>query len=1028
MFIFLIKDSAKEVTIFYCPITREVYYCNLIFSGEQGEFQITLEGKNCDPDLTNIIHADAEVNESKDLSIDLKINNDQLLKALDIISNSENNKDQQLLIKNKLKSLEDHKTNFNVECTSNCFSFIKQFVLDSEKCDTKLPIDQRFFSFPVRFICKSVQRVEANFIFKNISDVRVYKVIVNVKPKNITGNITITCPINQCISQLIPFTNKNDKECLIKSDITQHPRHYFSIESEKKIHKHCSENIVLKFYPRDKSKITGNLTIRNISTGESYIYSLEGYGDDPLAEEEIFIECKIREFKKCFIDFDKKLTNTINLNNNEKAIVPNYFHNRDDEKETMYRVETDLNGVLFGNSEFHYKPKEKSTYEFSVKPLIAKDHFGKIAFYPIRENQGNYKWYTINIKTIYEEKPQEILLKTEIRKAIYIDMLINNPLNEKLIYDVEIAGAYLQGDSCIHVRQRESQNYRLTFSPLKVLSETGLLRISNEKIGERLYTLNLIAEEPSIIYHDTFCVELGTRDKKEIILKNPSTEEVTVVTSLSNPYQFELYPKTLIIPPESEVTFLIFYRPSQLEHAEDCNVQFITEKIGKWIHYFTGRGTIPDKMLTTYVNTFVGGSSSGIIDFKNPFNSAISIIVELKHNTSNAFKFVYPNKYNKKSIKLGKYSQEQISFAFYPKKLIKYSAEICVTSISPNLTWRYPIEGVTEVRSKGLDFNFKTKAKQKLDTYVELDLTAVPEEIDLNELAIETRTKEEKYKDLLDKCLTLSLEQMSYKSSNKSSNYVQLAVKFYPLRPFKTETEIILIKRSGGQWLYNMIIEATEPDPEDKIKIQSSIGKPASVSFRLHNIFTKNAKFLAYFTHDSSAEFSVAPKDGVLDQSMKEGTLFIITYLPREYGKYKIGKLVIETDEVQWIYHVHGTHYEYILPEIKSKINEETISSISKLQSIKELTTNNKNETINSIKNIKSSNNYNTNTTFLINRISTNDNHTALNNTREHNSKANDAIETKTKSKKVKINTNINSLHTYGKNTTFKDKVLNKLN
>ena len=43
----------------------------------------------------------------------------------------------------------------------------------------------------------------------------------------------------------------------------------------------------------------------------------------------------------------------------------------------------------------------------------------------------------------------------------------------------------------------------------------------------------------------------------------------------------------------------------------------------------------------------------------------------------------------------------------------------------------------------------------------------------------------------------------------------------------------------------------------------------------------------------------------------------MIRYLPVEYGKIKIGKLIIETDEVQWIFEVRGTHLDYKPPEVK---------------------------------------------------------------------------------------------------------------
>ena len=54
-----------------------------------------------------------------------------------------------------------------------------------------------------------------------------------------------------------------------------------------------------------------------------------------------------------------------------------------------------------------------------------------------------------------------------------------------------------------------------------------------------------------------------------------------------------------------------------------------------------------------------------------------------------------------------------------------------------------------------------------------------------------------------------------------------------------------------------------------------------------------------------------------MDQSGREGTQFVICNLPMEYGKMKIGKLIIETDEVEWIFEVRGTHLDYKPQEIK---------------------------------------------------------------------------------------------------------------
>ena len=139
---------------------------------------------------------------------------------------------------------------------------------------------------------------------------------------------------------------------------------------------------------------------------------------------------------------------------------------------------------------------------------------------------------------------------------------------------------------------------------------------------------------------------------------------------------------------------------------------------------------------------------------------------------------------------------------------------------------------------------------------------------------------------------------------NKPKNYkkLPLEIKFYPLRPFRTEIEFVLRKKSGGQWIYNILLESTMQDPDDIINIKAILGKESYISFNLENVFAREAKFVAYFSHDSSSEFSVSPREGILEENGKSGTQFIVCYLPVEYGKVKIGKLMVETDEVMWLF------------------------------------------------------------------------------------------------------------------------------
>lgn len=99
---------------------------------------------------------------------------------------------------------------------------------------------------------------------------------------------------------------------------------------------------------------------------------------------------------------------------------------------------------------------------------------------------------------------------------------------------------------------------------------------------------------------------------------------------------------------------------------------------------------------------------------------------------------------------------------------------------------------------------------------------------------------------------------------------------------------------------YRINFEATEPECDDIINIYAPLNKTSSVSFKLVNRYKNSTPFNAYFTPESDPEFSIMPKNGDLDGLGKDGTNFVVSFSPVEYGKNKVAKLYIETEEILW--------------------------------------------------------------------------------------------------------------------------------
>ena len=127
-------------------------------------------------------------------------------------------------------------------------------------------------------------------------------------------------------------------------------------------------------------------------------------------------------------------------------------------------------------------------------------------------------------------------------------------------------------------------------------------------------------------------------------------------------------------------------------------------------------------------------------------------------------------------------------------------------------------------------------------------------------------------------------------------------VDWRPLRPLRSTVALVVNKASGGRWQHELALEAGEAEADDVISIEAAIGKTSAVSFKLSNVFEADAAFIAYFTPESPAVFSVRPPAGILSSAGSDGQLFTVGYSPTEYGKALKGTLLITTDEMQWVY------------------------------------------------------------------------------------------------------------------------------
>jgi hypothetical protein len=394
----------------------------------------------------------------------------------------------------------------------------------------------------------------------------------------------------------------------------------------------------------------------------------------------------------------------------------------------------------------------------------------------------------------------------------------------------------------------------------------------------------------------------------------------------------------VVLPPLQSTSVAIEYNPSSLGVVEDAQIFFEHPIVGVWCYQIKGRGLQPGESKKVVVVAQVFRPISQTITFKNPFLDTVHAIITLEtKNEKSVFQLL-----NKKAkVQIGPLGSTQIPFSFCPQTMTQHSAELCVSIQKPNLTWSYIIQGVAEAPADSTLHTFTVRARESYEDFYTLSLDGLVTNLGENLLDSLSCSLEvpQQYQAIVNRCFDIMIADnpeatSKGKEKTNSGKEVSLRVRLAPLRPFVALCNLVITRATGGRWRFDVKLEATEPDVDDTISIQSPLNKPASVAFRLCNHTNAYAEFDAFFDAESAYEFTVQPTAGVLEPAGTSGTTFVITYKPTEYGKPVQGKLIIQTQEVYWSYLVKGTHPKYSAPvadkaKVVTRLSRDVQQSVS---------------------------------------------------------------------------------------------------
>jgi hypothetical protein len=822
------------------------------------------------------------------------------------------------------------------------------------------------------------------------TDVRVFSVCCLVMPHGNSAYIEFTSPINQAVIQNIPIVNQSKLNWPIKAVVEGVA---FSGPREILAPAGLVTQYPLKFLPHFEGIIQGKLKLKNTVDGVEHCFSLQGKGEKPLPLDTITLKMHARQRVEQVIAVPNmtkrkmafKVESDISFFSGAESLVAlsgqtvYYDLSIRPIRRGKYR------GVLaFVASDDLVSPDIDSDGDEVVEDSSSDRQTEQLT-------TGYYLWYAVDITVLPAEPQSTLTITCPCLQHIVLEVGVNNPTEEKISLEVALDGHGLSGEPVVTLSPGERQTYTAVFTPTAVGIYTGSISMFHERVGEFWYRLILTAEPPVPTSLPPMECELGRWTQQMITLQNPSSDAITLEPFLSNTNNFSLdydVMSALMLAANSTLELPLMFVPSKLGASDQStSITFTSKQLGEWVFMVNGFGLLPQIQDPINITALLGDNSSIIVPFRNPTDAHILVDIQLRdkawnQETTRPFPFCLLLR-SQQNIVIGPKSTLQIPISFAPQAMCTYHME-CVVSASREdgtcweplpvpgqemscnsnglrqISWVYPLIGFTEVAppKNTPPALFESRARQQIEMHLEVILTgsvAGPKQImkcrpvspsdatgddgSRNEVLVGSTLTEEFHYDLVylsDEAKSdiepAAAIQLIHQYRDEGSGIVTLTfrVVYAPFKVMKHRVLLSVQGASGGRWSFPLEFRATEPEPDDIIRIEAiGLNKISTVAFRLSSHLDVPVPYTASFASGrDSTEFTVFPQTGVLPPAQSgPGALITVGFTPRKYGRLACAKLLIQTTDVHWTYEIRGVLPVYKPPSLEPSVNRRQVNS-----------------------------------------------------------------------------------------------------
>lgn len=798
------KQATGKLHLHYVPVTLEQHKCHIVFTDERvGEMQYEIQGEPKMPAPMPLDQKSSKVvcqlDNLEPIKLDITRHNTKMEFAFSKLK--EKVRESKTMpaaskteILKKIDSVKDNLT-FYLECSQPYVQVPTTFTLNSgkrqqdltensriDKTDALMSVSETSNQLQINLLYKfPVQNQPATIMLRNSTrtDVRIYELEITVSPKKVRALLEMTTPARIPITQNIPLINSLDTDVNVRVTIERTKNgEAFKLDVTESIPFKVTKvpyQLNLTYQPEWTNESHAKMIVNYKETNEIFEYELRGKGEEPLAEKEYIIDCKLKEEKIVMIEFDD-------------VKRPN----------TTYQVEIDLPHYATGPGTFDIHAGKTGSYPLKIHALLGGEFTGSVTF---KNDQGMYWWYMITLKVESSKFERHLDMSTYSRKAIVQEIELENPINEAVNFKVSIDHENLAGNPSIAVPARGVAKYQLTFLPLSEFKEKTSVTFMNQKIGDVIYEIQLDSDMPPQVKLNTVRCEVGKTEKVPITLTNVIKETARVTARALLSQNFFLENDQFIIPPMGSITVNLLYTPTDLDKQESVHIVFESKDIGSWSYKAIGIGIPPTKFPETKITGSLNKQSSNSIVFKNPFRDRIAVSINLEAEGSNKEVFELVMKKNKETI--APLQSIDLSFNFLPQEITDYKAEI-VVQMNDKIAWRFPILAVTESVNHNSNIKLLTKCHQRLDLCLQLKLPGVTNIKPQEQFEMRVVIANKEINPILDKWI----EKTAIKNHiSHTEDKLRYEIKFLPHKPFKSIGEIIIIKPSGGRWRYTLLTQ-----------------------------------------------------------------------------------------------------------------------------------------------------------------------------------------------------------------------------